>query len=73
MKMIWTATEKYDNKLAVTERNMERNVLNLKRIDKIPNTEMRKKTKFEDARGYISLQDKEMEMGCLRCDIMGST
>lgn len=47
--MKWTKTIKQDEKFRCTQRGMERSILNTKKIDKIPNSKIRDKTKIEDA------------------------
>ncbi|KAI8428464.1 hypothetical protein MSG28_007275 [Choristoneura fumiferana] len=45
----WTFTNKVKNKILSCQHAMERSILKLKRIDKIRNTDIRRKTKLTDA------------------------
>jgi Reverse transcriptase (RNA-dependent DNA polymerase) len=44
----WTLTKDLENKLKITERNMERRILGIKLIDKVRNSTIREKTKIID-------------------------
>ena len=44
----WSLTQHQSDKLAVTQRSMERNILNVSRIDRIPNERIRERTRIKD-------------------------
>ena len=48
----WALTETQLNKLRTTQRAMERSILNVKRVERIRNVEIRNRTKVEDA-GFL--------------------
>ena len=45
---IWSLTKDLINKVEVCQRKMERKMLGIKQIDKIPNSTIREKTKVDD-------------------------
>ena len=44
----WSFTKELMNKMAVSQRKMERKMLGIKQIDRVPNTTIREKTKVND-------------------------
>ena len=52
---IWTLTKRKQEKLAVSQRSMERLILNIKMKDKIRNKNIRQKTKIIDINNKIRM------------------